>query len=749
MEEKKGAEFIKKKFGNLHISEEVEAETKRTKERGEKVSQKPVEKLGNWLRKLERDNARMEENEELKERVKRRYLYKDHVMEAEEIPLSYFNVQRKQAIERGQGGELGEFFEREYTEKDIERSGMKEGSIGTIAKDQEKSLGKWADYLISSDTSHYPMWAKYWMFQGMLKLSKYDKETFKFGKRSKGTVAPYPELNREALAYAVDGIIKYVEENKKEVGEDEELEKLIKKADFGELYAKALKNAEVEGNTELSITEGEWIRYEKGSEPKEVTKTLEGRNTGWCIASESTAESYLEMGDFYIYYSKNKNGQIENPRITIRMEGEEIVEIRGIAEEQNMDEYIAGTNILSEKLEEFGDKAEEYKKKDENAKRLTEILDKIENKEELNKEDLILSWELEEEFISFGYNQDPRLEKVKRGRDVKEDLAFILDTTADKISLTQEEALSGDIGYHYGDIDLGYLKTAENLKLPDIIRGNLNLDGLKTADNLELPKEIVGNLNLSGLYEAYYLELPEKIGGGLDLSGLYEAYYLELPEKIGGHLNLSGLEKADDLKLPEKIGGYLDLSGLERINNLELPKEIGGYLYLDRLETVENLELPKEIVGNLNLDRLKTTDNLKLPEKIIGNLNLNGLKTADNLELPKEIVGNLGLNVLKTADNLKLPEKIGGSLGLNALKTADNLKLPEKIGGSLNLNKLETIENLKLPKEIGRHLKLRGLKIAKNLDKLLENCLIGVYIDLNKNIEEEVNNLNLSDEIRS
>jgi len=96
-----------------------------------------------------------------------------------------------------------------------------------------------------------------------------------------------------------------------------------------------------------------------------------------------------------------------------------------------------------------------------------------------------------------------------------------------------------------------------------------------------------------------------------------------------------------------------------------------------------------------------------------------------------------------------LPEKIGGSLGLNALKTADNLKLPEKIGGSLNLNKLETIENLKLPKEIGRHLKLRGLKIAKNLDKLLENCLIGVYIDLNKNIEEEVNNLNLSDEIRS
>lgn len=44
------------------------------------------------------------------------------------------------------------------------------------------------------------MWFKNYAFTGMLKLGKFDKEKNEFTKRTKTTVEPYIDLNREVLA---------------------------------------------------------------------------------------------------------------------------------------------------------------------------------------------------------------------------------------------------------------------------------------------------------------------------------------------------------------------------------------------------------------------------------------------------------------------------------------------------------------------------------------------------------------------
>lgn len=72
-----------------------------------------------------------------------------------------------------------------------------------IQSDQRAGLGKWVEYL-GGDDGGYPDWFKSYSWTSVTKIGTYDKEKSEFQKRSKGTTAPYPELNREALAYVYD-----------------------------------------------------------------------------------------------------------------------------------------------------------------------------------------------------------------------------------------------------------------------------------------------------------------------------------------------------------------------------------------------------------------------------------------------------------------------------------------------------------------------------------------------------------------
>jgi hypothetical protein len=464
----------------------------------EERSQRPREKIAFWLENgLERIYGHGHEDAVVMERIKRSY-HEESVIKPEDVPESFFETQRRLAKERGEG--------------DVEITpDMRDSLIDIIIRDQESTLNTWIEYLSSRD-ANYPMWAKYWVFTGMLKLSQYNKETRTFGKRNKSTVSPFPDLNREALSYVMEIIEKKV--NKEDIEGTEELEKLLKGSNFGKYYSYAIEKVTPASTNELLNTKGEWIKYEKGGDHKVLSRSLEGHGTGWCTAAESTAKIQLEGGDFYVYYSQDGKGKNRVPRIAIRMEGDKITEVRGVAYKQNMDPYIG--DVLESKLQEFGKEGELYRKKESDMRRVTEISEK----EELTQEDLRFIYEIDERIVGFGYGDDPRIAEIIGSREIRKDLSSIFDCREDQISTTLEEALSGDIKFHYGDLDLNSLKSVEGLVLPETVGGDLDLGWLQSAEGLVFPKTVGGDLYLNRFQSAEGLELPETVGGSLFLTRL-------------------------------------------------------------------------------------------------------------------------------------------------------------------------------------------------------------------------------------
>ena len=423
MKQNSGEQFLHQKDSKLHTSEAVEHELERKKRAGEEVSQKPAEKISDWLKVIEKTHTGHREDPGVLERIKQ-YYHKEHVIKEEDIPESYYETQKRLAREQGHG-------DIEITKE------MRDQLSEVILSDQKSTLDNWVEYFSSSDSDSYPMWAKYWAFTNMLKLSTFDKEKHSFGKRDKNTVAPFPDINREALAYVVDAIIKKAnKENIPATENNPKLKQLLEGASFGKLYAYAIENITPTEENELLNTKGEWKKYDQGSDHMPLVQSLQGHGTGWCTAGESTARKQLEGGGFHVYYSYDKEGKSTIPRVAIRMQGNKIGEVRGIAKEQNLDSYI--NDIVDEKMEEFPD-GELYQKKSANMKRLTEIGKRNSEEKELTKEDLRFLYEIDNKIEGFGYQKDPRIQEIIDQRDLKKDTSIFFDCEPNQIAHKQEE----------------------------------------------------------------------------------------------------------------------------------------------------------------------------------------------------------------------------------------------------------------------------------------------------------------------
>jgi hypothetical protein len=160
-----------------------------------------------------------------------------------------------------------------------------------------------------------------------------------------------------------------------------------------------------------------------------LTKSLQGKGTGWCTAGVNTATAQLENGDFYVYYSKDKLGVPSVPRLAIRMEGGQIAEVRGVAQNQNIDPYIAP--VLEEKMSEFGERGEIYKKKAEDMRRLTDIDSRHKSGEDLSQNDLYFLYQVYESIEGFGYGEDTRIAEITSQRDWKQDMSVMYESSSD------------------------------------------------------------------------------------------------------------------------------------------------------------------------------------------------------------------------------------------------------------------------------------------------------------------------------
>ena len=626
-------DIISKMYKDLHNSERVIHVSKE--------SDKKRERLLNYFNRLEEIHKRVAESKNKSdEKLLKGFYYDLYVIKPEDIPESYFQNQVKLARERGYGN-------IELTNEDKKRM------TDQVIEDQKHSLDKWIEYfLYDEESKSYEMWEKYWVFQGLQSLGKYDKETYKFSKRDKTTVYPFPPVEREFIFTTLHLMEDYIKDKKS----DEEIKSALDSGNFKILYEYVIKQSMLKDKLQSNTTSGKWVKYEQGSDYNILRDSLQGYYTGWCTAAgENFAKSQLARGDFYVYYSLDNNGEAKIPRIAIRMDGKnKIGEIRGIADKQNMEPEMMP--ILEEKLKEFPDR-DKYFKKEHDMKLLTLIDKKINNNIELTLDELKFLYEINSKIEGFGYEKDPRINEIKNKRNIKKDCALIFDVKEEEIALSQEEWEENPNKFKVlvSDLDLRRLINADSLVLPQNIVGSLCLIDLTSVEGLVLPQNISGDLYLNSLTSAKGLVLPQNIGDILYLNNLTSAKGLVLPQNFSGSLYLINLTSVEGLVLPQSIGGSLNLSGLTSANGLVLPQSIGGDLYLNGLTSAEGLVLPQNIGGSLCLWSLTNAVGLVLPQNFSGSLYLVNLTSVEGLVLPQNIGGDLYLWSLTSTKGLILP----------------------------------------------------------------------------------------------
>jgi hypothetical protein len=358
----------------------------------------------------------------------------------EKTACALYRSEERIAEERGAGANVAQ---RTFEQ-------VKDGYIKLIHEkhsQQKVSLSRWVDYLRGND-AHYPAWFRYLAIRSVLKMGEFNRTPPGFHHRTKDTLAPFPDLNSEALGFVYKAFSEpshnsVIQTRNMEPELVAEFRIALASKKFSSLYAVAL--VACNQNIDRSRIEGEWRKYDQGSDPSILESDLEGKATGWCTATGS-APCHLEHGDFYVYYTKDSNEECSVPRVAIRMEDDQISEIRGIA---------AGQHVESEFEEIAAEKGEtlpgykRFKKASADMKQMTAIYKKCFKKlpdsdeveplnPELTKEELRFLYELDSNIESFGYDRDQRIEEVLETRDQSRDYAVIFNCQRAQIVLEGE-----------------------------------------------------------------------------------------------------------------------------------------------------------------------------------------------------------------------------------------------------------------------------------------------------------------------
>jgi hypothetical protein len=578
------ANFINKKFPDLHSSPEVNKAIIRKNVRegtvtkiSSETSSSPEKKLNIYFdrfRKILSRNPNSMESQQGIEAIKK-VLQKNFVIKKSEIPESIYLAE--QTIARNEGNGKIEITQEYKAQKNQE-----------IVNIQTESLDQWVDYLKNTDTG-YSLEFKYFVIRGIVQLADYNKEKKEFNKRSKGTTKAFPEIDFEAL-----GIMQSIlTEEKTDI--DDEIIKL-KNANFGKLYAVIINKLDSLTQEKKENINGAWVKYDQGESGHELSNSLKGYRTGWCTAAMEVAQSQLQQGDFYVYYSKDTDGNDRIPRVAIRMDNGRIAEIRGVNKSQELEPEV--TDIMEEKAKSLVG-YELFKKATADMRKMTEIDGKVNSNVELNSKELSFLYEIESKISSFGYKTDPRIKEIIDKRDVKKDLEIVLNTTQEKISLTNEEILNGGKECHFGDVMILDPELGENFSFPKIILGKFMLRGGLT-DSTKLPQNITEYLWLYGINNGQTIEISEVIvGEGVVIKECKNIKKFVFPKTVNKSIHISQSIISEELMLPEKLNGNLTIASSIIPPKITLPRVIEGSvtIRISAKNPSYHMTLPEKITG--------------------------------------------------------------------------------------------------------------------------------------------------------
>jgi hypothetical protein len=302
-------------------------------------------------------------------------------------------------------------------------------------RNQKASLDAWIDYLSGQDAVYSPVF-KYYAFTQITRLSQFDEERGVFRKFSATNSDPFPDVYRKPLTQLAD--IYETSKTKPDIHGDTETPRNLNKK-FSTLYAELISKSLRESHTAYmegrERIEGQWVKYQRGnrSDIDRLLDALDCKVTGWYPEGLYKVKADLDNGDFYVYYTKDKDGEPAIPRLAILMDGSKsIVDVRGVLPHQNVEPILIET--LDEKLNEFGAEADVYRKKLGDMKRLAVIEAKMNSDKLLSKDDLIFLYEINASITGFGDQQDPRINELRRQRNPDEDMLVIFECTEDQIA---------------------------------------------------------------------------------------------------------------------------------------------------------------------------------------------------------------------------------------------------------------------------------------------------------------------------
>ncbi|MFA6518976.1 MAG: hypothetical protein WCV93_05015 [Candidatus Shapirobacteria bacterium] len=454
------------------------------------------------------------------------------VIRPENVPESHFDLMRRVAEERGAGWNLN-----------IPQA-EREAEINAIIHRQTESLDRWVDFLISPSCS-YPDWLKYYILRGVVGLGRYDQENDRFTKRSKTTVANFPDLNANALNRVAKGLVdRYVEGVS--TG-DTDLDGLIGKGTgFGILYAYEIKK-EKDVNPEQDPTTGEWKKFSKGSAPEPLINLITNRGTGWC--TETRAGGQLEKGDFYVYCTADELGEKVKPRIAIRTERGMVAEVRGIGVMQNLEDEMS---LVAEEFVRNLPGGGQYEQRFKDTQRVTGIMAKLKSKEPLGRDELRFMYEIDRPIIGFGeHDVDPRVYWDFQNNstiDHKNNFASIFGCRPDQVVSELERLDESTVVFESSLMDLSSVATSHP-----------NLRCVYYNTSFENGGDSLGNIEIIGR-DAYF----PKYGG--DSLGVLKS--------IGGTATFGG-SQVRDLGGLENIGGFANLCD-SQVSSLGQLKEVGS-----------------------------------------------------------------------------------------------------------------------------------------------------------------------------
>ena len=428
------------------------------------------------------------------------------VMDYEDIPDAYWKQQEQILRDNGQGRELSRR-EKEILAEDL------------IEK-QRKSITSWANYL-SDKNCPYPLWFKVYAFDGISKMSNaLNLDDADYNRRDNTTALSFPKLNAEILAKVYRQINDFYGVDKEnwlsKHSDDEKLVSLVKSANFPKLYAKELVDTKVILKTpeRTEDVHGDWFEYKLGDE-EEIASLAEG--THWCVVDPNVAHNYLTYGEYGHSRSKGADEEssskakfiifrLEDPNspgvfasngsASIRLDPDGMVaEVSGLDGGQALEDSLVQT-VKEKVLSLPGGK--EFLQRFEDKQTLIKLDHKLQNGEDLTKEELSFLYELDRPIATLDtYNsEDPRIPELKEKYGIEYALEKGLDTNklVPRLDYSDIKNYLGTLLEHGADIN----KITNRLKPTDIFK---NFDFLlKYGADINI-NQLVSKLRPLAIYE--------------------------------------------------------------------------------------------------------------------------------------------------------------------------------------------------------------------------------------------------------